>query len=962
MKKIGYSAREWLGFGALMAAVFMLSFALSRMDGFSSSQDAGIRITEVMADNEAAWRTGAGYLDWIEIENTSGETVDLSGWKVACGTDTRAAYALGIATLAPGARAVLSCAADAAIAFDIPRAGAYLSLLEASGQAQDAVATPAMAPGETYARDEATGVWALTDEYTPGLPNTRESYESIAYPALADGPVVISELMAKNRTTLSDADGNYPDWLELYNAADVPVDLTGWRLTDDITDRTKLSLDGVTIGAGEYLIVWLTGAKGTGFKLDADGESVWLLGADGAIAGWVTYGELKKDQSLSRATDGSYVSVLAPTPGQANTAAGARAFRGGGYEALTENDFGIYINEVAAAYSTNYDWIELYNSSSADYDISGWGISDDRSAPGKWTFPNGTVLAAGGYAVICLTGDEAGGEDAGGLFYAEGFALSFDGDEQAVLSDAGGRIVDEVAVAGVSLDVTLGRADGFDCYRYFTKPTPGRANAGTSYGKRADEVEFSLDGGIVETAPVLIALSAEEGATVYYTLDGSEPGADSYVYYGPFALSATTVVRAKAVAADMLDSYVAARTYVFGETTNLRVVAVSGDWAALNGTGGVLNTGAKDDVTVSCEIYDYDGALMASQVCGLRMSGHSSRMRFAQKAFALRAKRVYGTADFDCALFSGRDADAYDSFVMRASGQDVFQTHMRDSILTSLAAGTGLYYQETELCVLYVNGVYWGVYNMREHVNLESIARFEDLDSTDGIDYLEGDSTKYTLAGSRKSYDRIMDKVEDVGLQSEDVVAELANYVDIDNYLTYVAVQMYTANLDLNNLRAYRVSGGTWKWVLYDLDLSFQIDKDTPAMWLDDEPAGTITTQDNTLFREMMKNDGLRDRFLTVMGDLLATNFSARNVAQKIYDRYETLAPDMDAQCARWGTSVSTWKNYVKNMLLYAEKRPQKLIGYLTSAFSLTDDEVSHYFADALTVADAYERPTLGED
>jgi spore coat protein CotH len=422
------------------------------------------------------------------------------------------------------------------------------------------------------------------------------------------------------------------------------------------------------------------------------------------------------------------------------------------------------------------------------------------------------------------------------------------------------------------------------------------------------------------------------------------------------------VVRAKAVAADMLDSYISARTYVFGETTNLRLVAVSGDWAALNGNNGVLNTGAKDDVTVSCEIYDYDGALMASQVCGLRMSGHSSRMRFAQKALMLRAKRIYGTADFDCALFTGRDADAYDSFVLRASGQDVFQTHMRDSILTSLAAGTGLYYQETELCVLYVNGVYWGVYNMREHVNLESLARFEGVNSTDGIDFLEGDVTKYTLAGSRKTYDQIMDKVEDVGLQSEDVVAELAKYVDIDNYLTYVAVQMYTANLDLNNLRAYRVSGGTWKWVLYDLDLSFQVDKNTPAMWLDDEPAGTITIQDNTLFREMMKNDGLRDRFLTIMGDLLATNFSAQNVAEKIYARYETLAPDMAAQCARWGTSVSTWNRYVKYMLRYAETRPEKLIGYLTSAFSLTGDESARYFADALAAADAYVRPTLGED
>lgn len=959
MKKRVYSAREWIAFGTLVVAVCVLSIALARMSGFSAPTNVGIRIAEVMADNGAAWRTEAGYLDWIEIENASDETVDLSGWKIACGLDTRLSCALGVESLAPGERAVLSCAPDSDIAFGIPRAGARLSLLDASGQVVDAVSTPPMAPGEAYARGEETGEWALTQEYTPGLPNTSESFVSLAYPDAVGAAIHINELMPKNRTTVADADGNYSDWLELYNATDAEIDLTGWRLTDDMADREKLSLDGVAIGAGEYLIVWLTGSKGTGFALDADGESVWLLDADGKIAGWVSYAAIKKDQSLSRAADGSYVTILAPTPGRRNTAVDARMFRNGGYETLSGNAQGIYVNEVAAAYSTNFDWIELFNSSGMDRDISGWGISDDRSAPGKWTFPNGTVLAAGGYAVVCLTGDEPGGEDAGGLFYAEGFALSFDGDERAVLSDAAGVIVDEVAVKGVSVDVSIGRADGYDSYRYFTKPTPGRANVGTSYAKRADEVEFSLDGGIMETAPVRLSLSADEGATIYYTLDGSEPGANSYVYAEPFVLTSTTVVRAKAVAQDMLDSYVTARTYVFAETTGLRLVAISGDAASLSGAGGILNTGAKEDVVVSCEIYDYDGSLMAAQLCGMRMSGHSSRVQFPQKAFTLRAKRIYGISDFDCALFAGRDADEYDSFVMRASGQDVFQTHMRDSILTSLAAGTGLFYQETELSVLYVNGKYWGVYNMREHVNLDAIARFEGASPNCNIDFLEGDVRKYTLAGSRSTYDRIMDKVEDVGLSSEEVVGELSKYVDIDNYLTYVAIQMYTANLDLNNLRAYRVDGGQWKWVLYDLDLSFQIDKDTPRMWLEDENAGTITAQDNTLFREMMKNAGLRDRFLTRMGELLAANFSSQTVAGKIYARYEMLAPDMAAQCARWGTSVSTWNRYVKKMLSYAEKRPRKLVGYLTDAFSLTDAEIDLYFSAALAAADAYVRPSL---
>lgn len=958
MLKIRFSAREWVLFGALALLVCGLSFALSRVDGGSAPADTGVRIVEVMAHNEGAWRGPAGYMDWIEIENTSGAAADLSGWKIASGADARKAYPLGISALAPGARAVLCCAPGTPIGFGIPRAGAYLSLLDGSGQSVHAVYTPAMASGEVYAINPETGDWALTQRYTPGLPNTRESHEALVYPAEKASSIRINELMAKNRATIAGPGGDYADWLELYNPGDAPVDLTGWTLTDDMAHREKLRLDG-GIGPGEYRIVWLTGKRGTGFALDADGESVWLMDESGVIADWVKYGKLRKDQSLSRAGDGSYATALAPTPGRPNTAAGVRAQRSGGYAPISENAQGVYINEVAAAYSDNHDWIEIYNASGAEADLSGWGISDDRAAPGKWTFPAGTRLASGGYALVALTGDKPGGKDKPGLFYAGGFALSFEGDEQAVLSDAGGAIVDELEVAGVSLDVSIGRADGHAYYRYFETPTPGRANGGVSYAKRADEVLFSVDGGIVQSAPLQLVLSAAEGATIYYTLDGSEPGANSYVYAGPLTIAATTVVRAKAVLSDQMDSLVSARTYVIGEATRLRVVALSGDAEALIGAQGVLNTGFREDVAVSCEIYDYDGTLMAEQPCGLRMSGHSSRSRLPQKALTLRAKRVYGVSNFNCALFTNRDAAKYGSFVLRASGQDAFQTHMRDSILTSLAEGTGLLYQETELAALYVNGVYWGVYNMRERVNVETIARFEGVSQSAEIDFLEGDVLKATKAGSRATYDRIMKKVGEVGLPDAEMVAELSQYVDIDNYLTYVAIQMYAANLDLNNLRAYRVAGGQWKWVLYDLDLSFQVDKDTPRMWLQDGGAGTITLQDNTLFREMMKNPDLRDRFLTIMGELLSRNLSSQAVAGKIFARYEALSLDMPAQSARWNKSLATWNKYAKNMLAYAETRPRKLIGYLAAAFNLSDAESARFFSQALSAADAYERPTL---
>ena len=957
MKKMGFGARDAVVFGAFVISVCLLALLLSRQGDFSVPVDAPVAITEIMAENGSAWPSGGAYCDWVEIENVSGETVDLSGWKIACGVDTRAACDLGVASLAPGERAVILCAENLSVGFDIPRSGAYLSLVNPAGQTAASVSTPAMDDGQSYARDPETGDWALTYEYTPGLENTSGGYEALLYPEGGTATVVISELMAKNRTTVADGDGNYSDYIELYNTTDAAVDLTGWYLTDEATNRQRQALSGVSVPAGGYALVFLTGSKNSGFALDDKGESVWLVSPDGEIASWARYEELNKDVALTRTASGTYTEDESPTPGYSNSVLGARSARSGGYDPITANEYGIYINELSAAYSTYYDWVELYNSTASALDLSGWGVSDDRDHPRKWQFPSGASIPAGGYVLVCFINDGTEQADTARVFYAEGFSLAFEGSETVCLSTPEGTVVDAVTAAGVSVDVSLGRADGYEAYRYFSAPTPGEANSGATYAKRANEVAFSTDGGMMGDEPIDVTLTAEEGATIYYTLDGSEPGASSYVYTGPIAISQTTVVRARAVCADMLDSYVTARTYVFGQATRLRAVMVSGDASALLGSGGVLNTGEKDDVAVSCEVYDYDGTLMLSQVCRLRMSGHSSRMRLAQKAFTLTAKRVYGTADFDAKLFTNRDATSYDSFVLRASGQDAFQTHMRDSILTSLAEGTGLYYQETELACVYVNGEYWGVYNMREHVSIESIARFEGWDANGRIDFLEGEG--YTLAGSRSSYDSILEKVEEVGLESDEMVAELANYVDIDNYLSYVAIQMYAANLDLNNLRAYRNrdADGLWKWMLYDMDLSFQVDKNTPRMWLYDDGAGTITQQDNTLFQELMKNTAVRDRFLTLMGNLLANNLSSQTVVNKIYERYTALAFDMDAQCARWGKSLSTWNSYVKNMVSYAEKRPGKLVGYLTSAFELTDEEVDRYFAAAEAAAEAYVRP-----
>lgn len=111
---------------------------------------------------------------------------------------------------------------------------------------------------------------------------------------------------------------------------------------------------------------------------------------------------------------------------------------------------------------------------------------------------------------------------------------------------------------------------------------------------------------------------------------------------------------------------------------------------------------------------------------------------------------------------------------------------------------------------------------------------------------------------------------------------------------------------------------------------------------------GSITQQDNTLFIELMDNAKIKDYFLTRMGELLATTFSAENVTSKIYARYQILEPEMKKNCRRWDWSVDTWKNFGNKMISYARSRPAKLIGYFQDEFHLNKSQMQKYFGAAM--------------
>jgi hypothetical protein len=320
-----------------------------------------------------------------------------------------------------------------------------------------------MACADTNRERLADNAYAHTSESSP----RRAEFEFQALTASSGyapaGDLVINEFMADNDTTRADQDGEFDDWIELYNNTAGSISLEGFFLSDDLDNLTKWAFPaGTTIAGNGYLIIWAdddTTQAGlhAAFRLAAGGEAVALVGADGAIVDTVTYAAQATDLSHGRFPNGTGdFQDMDPTFNAANTE---------GVTDPTDPELetsplagDLVINEFMAANEATQadqdgefdDWIELYNNTANTISLDGFSLSDDINELTKWTFPDGTSIAANGYLMIWADGDV----DQDGL-HAD-FGLSA-GGETLVLSDTDGKLVDTITYANQVADVSHGR-------------------------------------------------------------------------------------------------------------------------------------------------------------------------------------------------------------------------------------------------------------------------------------------------------------------------------------------------------------------------------------------------------------------------------------------------------------------------------------------------------------------------
>ena len=383
----------------------------------------------------------------------------------------------------------------------------------------------------------------------------------------------------------------------------------------------------------------------------------------------------------------------------------------------------VVINEVSASnlngttdsFGGREDWVELYNTTAAAVDLSGWYVSNKVNDPTKWAFPAGSSIPANGRLMIFCTKRNT----VVGAEYHTSFKLNQTDDDHVVLSDPSATIIDDVALdPPTKSDNSRGRTtDGAATWSLFLTPTPNAPNAGDS-PEYAPRPQLSPAAGFYGGATNVSISTTDPNSTIRYTLDGSEPTAASPAYAAPVPIAATTVVRAASFSSTpgVPPSFMETNTYFINSAHTTAVLSVAGDQVdeLLNGNGGLQPYG-------SFEYFGPDGQLRDEATGEFNEHGNDS-WAYGQRGFDYITRDQTGYNDaIHYPIFNASNRGKYQRLIIKASANDnyPFETggaYIRDAYVHSLAQAGGLKLdvRTYEPCVLYVNGQYWGLYEIRE--------------------------------------------------------------------------------------------------------------------------------------------------------------------------------------------------------------------------------------------------------
>lgn len=819
---------------------------------------------------------------------------------------------------------------------------------------------------------------------------------NILFPSFLLAQIKINEILSSNYSGIIDEDNENSDWIELFNNSDDIINLKGYKLSDEQSASPAWEFPSFEMLPKSYLLVLASGKDrkeiSYRYKTLIDKGDIWKYSI---ITSSPPNGWRNTDFNDSSWEGGG--SGFGYGDNDDNTQLNGverlcirKEFNIDNVNSVKEillhmdydDGFIAFINGKMVAAGGNISYSEDYSQVTIDGDTEAkmyQGGSPElfRIQPPYNFLRNGkNVLAIQGFNISSTSSDFSlipiltiGSTDYSSNNISElinvgeknlhtNFKISNEG-EPIYLFNSENVIIDTIGAVFLTNDISYGRyPDGAEELFYFPIPTPGGTNKGQVSNYTIDSVYFSVAGGYY-IGQISVGMSSKgTGGIIRYTSDGSVPNENSSRYIDPVYINKSTVLRAAYFKELNKNNPVSTCTYIFERNNGLPAFSISTDPYNLKDYNyGIYADGPNADPSdphfganywmdwerpVGVEFFDDKGIAQLNQQAGVKISGNWSRAR-PQKSMALYARSKYGKGDFDYKFFHDRANDSFESINLRNSGNDWNYSFFRDGLVSEIAKGMNIDRLAYQPSVVYLNGEYWGILNLREKPTQHYLEENYGVDKSK-VNILENNGD--VIDGDASDYAKLRNFITARSISEKENYEYVSGKMDIDCFIDYQILEIYIHNGDWpgNNIKFWNTSNGysKYRWIIFDTDFGFDLYHNSSYInslefaTEENGPSWPNPPWSTMFLRKLIVNDEFKVRFINRFMDCLNTNLESENINNKVDSIASIIDLEMYNHTQKWGnTYYNSWLNEVEEIKNFNIDRNYTIREYIRSYFGL---------------------------
>ena len=798
--------------------------------------------------------------------------------------------------------------------------------------------------------------------------------------------LIISEIVADNTSGYTNANGKTPDWIEVKNVSNATINLSDYKLADKNGFVTPWQLPDITLAAGAYYLIeasapnnivaqwetiidkgenwkyliplsepdptwksigfndatWSVGPSGFGF---ADNDDATIIPMNTSVFIRKTFTITDKsdisDAFLHMDYDDGFVAYL-------NGTEIARAAMSGyppvynelatfGHEALWYQNLPIEKFSVADIQNLiqvgeNVLTIQIHNNAVASSDLTAIPIF-------TLGYSQNHTITNGISSFISI----------GAISSQANFKINADNETVYLLKNT--TIIDSISINNLPHDISIGRINNdIHSLRYFSTPTPGAANSVISLNPETlSKPTVSKNGCVFNSKFYLKVYSDQDGVSIYYTINGSDPTDASLKFTDSLYINKTTNLKLRVYKTGYLPSEVKTESYIYlTRTQNLPIVSITVknedffDWntgiyvKGPNAEEAQPNFGANFwedwERPAHIEIIETNGETALSMDLGVKIQGNWSRAQ-PQKSLKFYSRSEYGDKTINYQIFKDKPLYEFQTFILRNSGNDFNNTQMRDGMIQTLCRNMGMDRMAYRPAIVYINGVYYGIQNFREKINEDFIAQNNGVNK-DSISLIN--NIGEVVFGSAQNFTDLYAFMSNNDLSIPANYERVKQDLDVESFIKFNVVELFVVNQDWpgNNTKLWREnnSNGRWRYILYDLDFGFGIwdagkvninmldwalnsIEPAPGEWMPNAPWATL------MLRKLTQNTEFNTLFMNHMADRLNTTFSPDSITKHIDSLASAIIPELGYHAQKWGGDADYMMGNIQGMKDFGNER-----------------------------------------